>query len=98
MQVPPRRERIPDACLPTAVVQNSATRETWKKERMESLRVTLREALEFNRQDALCAAGKDFQEQPIAIGSEVRSSSIFVHTVAGFSERGVAIPGGTIRN
>jgi hypothetical protein len=68
MQVPPRRERIPDACLPTRVVQNSATRQTLKEEElMESLRVTLREALEFNRQDALSAAGKDFQEQPIAL-------------------------------
>ncbi len=38
-----------------------------REELMESLRVTLREALEFNRQDALSAAGKDFQEETIAI-------------------------------
>jgi predicted RNase H-like HicB family nuclease len=38
-----------------------------REELMESLRVTLKEALEFNRQDALSAAGKDFQEETIAI-------------------------------
>ena len=34
---------------------------------MESLRVTLREALEINRQEALGAAGTDFHEEPLAI-------------------------------
>jgi len=34
---------------------------------MESLKVTLKEALEFNRQDALTAAGTDFQEEKIAL-------------------------------
>jgi len=38
-----------------------------REELLESLKVTLREALEFNRQDALSAAGKDFQEETIAI-------------------------------
>ena len=38
-----------------------------REELMESLRVTLKEALEFNRQDALSAAGKDFQEETLAI-------------------------------
>ena len=38
-----------------------------REELLESLRVTLKEALEFNRQDALSAAGKDFQEETIAI-------------------------------
>ncbi len=37
------------------------------KELLESLKVTLREALEFNRQDALSAVGDDFQEEQIAI-------------------------------
>jgi predicted RNase H-like HicB family nuclease len=32
---------------------------------IESLRVTLKEALEFNRQDALKAAGKNYKEEPI---------------------------------
>ncbi|MDA0738309.1 MAG: type II toxin-antitoxin system HicB family antitoxin [Nitrospirae bacterium] len=34
---------------------------------MESLRVTLREALEINRQEALGAAGADFHEELLAI-------------------------------
>jgi predicted RNase H-like HicB family nuclease len=34
---------------------------------MESLRVTLREALEFNRRDARQAAGEGFEEEPIAL-------------------------------
>jgi len=34
---------------------------------MESLRVTLREALEFNRRDAREAAGEGFEEEPIAL-------------------------------
>ena len=38
-----------------------------REELTESLRVTLREALEFNRQDALSAAGRDFQEETIAV-------------------------------
>jgi len=37
------------------------------KELLESLKVTLREALEFNRQDAISAVGADFQEEQIAI-------------------------------
>jgi len=38
-----------------------------REELMKSLKVTLKEALEFNRKDALSAAGKDFQEETIAI-------------------------------
>jgi predicted RNase H-like HicB family nuclease len=38
-----------------------------REELVESLKVTLKEALEFNRKDALSAAGKDFQEETIAI-------------------------------
>lgn len=38
-----------------------------RDELIESLKVTLREALEFNRQDALSAAGADFQEIQIAL-------------------------------
>jgi predicted RNase H-like HicB family nuclease len=34
---------------------------------IESLRVTLKEALELNRQDALGAAGGNFEETPIAV-------------------------------
>ena len=38
-----------------------------REELMESLRVTLREALEMAKQDALSAAGGDFQEEPLAV-------------------------------
>lgn len=37
------------------------------EELMESLRVTLKEALEFNRQDALAAVGMGYVEEKIAI-------------------------------
>jgi predicted RNase H-like HicB family nuclease len=36
-------------------------------ELVESLRITLREALEFNKQDALTSAGSDYHEEKIAI-------------------------------
>lgn len=34
---------------------------------IETLRVTLKEALELNRQDAIGAAGENFEEAPIAV-------------------------------
>jgi len=37
------------------------------EELMESLKITLKEALEFNRQDAISAVGANFQEEQIAI-------------------------------
>ena len=37
-----------------------------RDELMESLRVTLREALEMNKRDALSTAGGNFQEEPLA--------------------------------
>jgi predicted RNase H-like HicB family nuclease len=37
------------------------------EELKETLSITLREALEFNRQDALVAAGSDYREEKIAI-------------------------------
>lgn len=37
------------------------------EELIESLKVTLKEALEFNRRDAISAVGANFQEEPIAI-------------------------------
>ena len=36
-------------------------------ELVQSLRITLKEALEFNRQDAISAVGADFKEEQIAI-------------------------------
>lgn len=38
-----------------------------RDELLESLRVTLREALEYNKQDAIVAAGESFQEARIAL-------------------------------
>ncbi len=38
-----------------------------REDLLETLKVTLREALELNRKDALRAAGKDFQEEKLAI-------------------------------
>ncbi|MBI5612335.1 MAG: type II toxin-antitoxin system HicB family antitoxin [Gammaproteobacteria bacterium] len=37
------------------------------EELLESLRTTLQEALDFNRQDALTAAGQDYREEKIAV-------------------------------
>jgi len=34
---------------------------------LESLRITLREVLEFNRRDAIAAAGGNYQEEQIAL-------------------------------
>ena len=37
------------------------------QELVESLRITLREALEFNRQDAITAAGGEYKEEKIEV-------------------------------
>ena len=37
------------------------------EELLESLKITLKEALEFNRQDAISSVGVNFQEEQIAI-------------------------------
>lgn len=41
--------------------------EKTEEELLKSLRTTLREALEFNRQDALSAAGANYRELAIAL-------------------------------
>ena len=41
--------------------------ETTREELVESLKVTLREALEFNRSDAITAAGDDYEELEIGV-------------------------------
>ena len=41
--------------------------ERTREELLETLRVTLKEALEFNRQEALSAAGAGFQKAKIAV-------------------------------
>ncbi len=37
------------------------------EELLESLRITLQEALEFNRQDAISAASENYREEKIAL-------------------------------
>ena len=41
--------------------------EATREELLESLRITLKEALELNRIEARSAAGSDFEEFPIAL-------------------------------
>jgi predicted RNase H-like HicB family nuclease len=41
--------------------------EASREELLESLRITLQEALELNREEALGAAGGDFEEEKIAV-------------------------------
>jgi len=41
--------------------------EASREELLESLRITLREALEFNRQDAIAAAEGVYQEERVAV-------------------------------
>ena len=41
--------------------------EATRDELLETLRITLKEALEFNRADALQAAGENFEETEIAV-------------------------------
>lgn len=41
--------------------------ETTREELLESLKVTLKEALEFNRQEAIEAAAPDYQEEIVIV-------------------------------
>lgn len=41
--------------------------EASKEELLASLKITLREALAFNRQEALEAAGDSFEEEPVVL-------------------------------
>ena len=41
--------------------------EKTRNELLKSLRITLKEALEFNKNEALSAAGQGFQEETIAV-------------------------------
>lgn len=38
-----------------------------REELLETLRITLREALEFNREEAIAAAGNKYQEELVAV-------------------------------
>ncbi|MBI3657149.1 MAG: type II toxin-antitoxin system HicB family antitoxin [Acidobacteria bacterium] len=65
----------------TAVIKNEANwwigwveevpgvncQESTREELMKSLRITLKEALEFNKMDALSAAGVGFEEEKLAL-------------------------------
>jgi hypothetical protein len=46
-------------------MERQAHRERY--ELLESLRITLKEALDFNRRDALEAAGQGYEEESIAL-------------------------------
>lgn len=48
-------------------VPGTNCQESTREELMESIRITLQEALEFNRQEAIAAAGDDYQEERIAV-------------------------------
>ena len=63
---------------------------------LQTLKVTLKEALEFNRRDALSAVGPDFREEQIAIPRESNYSGIFALKAVNLSEKGQDIPGGII--
>ncbi len=41
--------------------------ELTRQELIESLRITLQEAIEFNRQDAIASAGVEYTEEKIAV-------------------------------
>ena len=41
--------------------------EKTREELLATLKITLKEALELNRQDALASAGDDYREMPIAV-------------------------------
>ncbi len=43
--------------------------EQTREKLLESLRVTLREAIEFNRQDAIASAGTGYEEEKIAVSA-----------------------------
>ena len=38
-----------------------------RQELVESLRITLQEAIDFNRQDAIASAGSEYSEEKIAV-------------------------------
>jgi len=40
-----------------------------REELMETLRITLQEAIELNRQDAVASAGSGYEEEKIAVSS-----------------------------
>ncbi len=75
------QERLPVRETYTAIIKQSGRwwigwmeevpgvncQESTREELLESLRTTLREAPEFNRREALEAAGDSFEEEPMTI-------------------------------
>lgn len=56
-------------------------------ELLESLRITLREALEFNRHEAIEAVGDSFEEVSVAVWNGKNYSDTFAITVVAFWDR-----------
>lgn len=50
-------------------VQGVNCQENSRQELLDSLRITLQEAIEFNRQDAIAAAGSGYTEEKIALSA-----------------------------
>ncbi len=48
-------------------VPGTNCQEATREALVESLRIVLQEALDFNRQEAIAAAGEDYQEERIAL-------------------------------
>lgn len=48
-------------------IQGVNCQESTKEELVESLKITLKEAIEFNRNDAKILAGSNFSEEKIAV-------------------------------
>ncbi len=69
-----------------------------REELLETLKVTLKEALEFNRQEAIRAAVSDYTEEPLTIWSEQSSLNIFEGMTVCSCGKVVAIRGGQTRN
>ena len=69
--------------------------EATREERLESLRITLREALEFNRRDVRDAAGDGYEEESIALCSAVIHFATRENTHVSCCAKVPAIPGGT---
>jgi len=48
-------------------VPGTNCQESSREELVESIRIALQEALDFNRQEAIAATGEDYREEPIAL-------------------------------
>jgi hypothetical protein len=71
--------------------------EASKEELIKSLQVTLREALDFNRQDGIQAAGEDLRKNLSYYKAWRNCCATFGTTAVSSYARALAIHGGTIR-